>query len=151
MFGKSKNFNSKFQFDLSQFTNNVEASPGITLPNFGSLPPDLNQVNGNTHGGRDKNETTALGGSQLKNAQFKFQPLPLNASQNIEANSFATLHNSSHNSFTPKDTFTAATLNPVSSQAAVFKAAKFPKEIVSRNDLSSWMYHITDYLRLCLL
>lgn len=129
MFGKSKNFNSKFQFDLSQFTNNVETSPGITLPNFGTLPPDLNQVNGNAHGGRDKNETSALGGFQVKDAQFKFKPLPLNASQNIDTASFATLHNSSHNSFTPKDTFTAAALNPISSQAAVFKAAKFPKEI----------------------
>lgn len=130
MFGKSKNFNSKFQFDLSQFTNNIGSSPGITRPNFGSLPPNPTQANGNQQPRRDAHEANSLDASNVDGTQFIFKPFQFHTPDSHVKSSNGISQAASRNPSRFKETFTAAALNPVSSQAVVFNAAKLPKEIV---------------------
>lgn len=124
MFGKSKNFNSKFQFDLSQFTNNAGGVPELPQPNFGaSVPTKVNGTNG-----RDTNPSNL--DANLNGTTFKFEPFQFKPPQSSFA-APAETNTRSQQPTKPSETFVAAALNPVSSQAIVFSAAKLPKEIVS--------------------
>ncbi|GAB5589407.1 hypothetical protein Unana1_04307 [Umbelopsis nana] len=134
MFGKSTNFNSKFQFDLSQFTNNIGNAPGITRPNFGSLPPNSSQTNGNVHHpARDPNDHNMQEGSTLNGSPFVFKPFQFHKPDSLSKSANGNLQSSNQNASPPRDEYTAFALNPVSSQAVVFKAAKLPKEIGSHH------------------
>ncbi|KAJ2960547.1 hypothetical protein NQZ79_g4159 [Umbelopsis isabellina] len=126
MFGKSKNFNSKFQFDLSQFTNNAGGVPELPQPNFGaSLPAKVNGTNGRDTNPSDMNAN--LNGTTFKFEPFQFKPPQSSFAAPAEPNTRA------QQPTKPSETFVAAALNPVCSQAIVFNAAKLPKEIESHH------------------
>ncbi|KAM3584795.1 hypothetical protein VKS41_003597 [Umbelopsis sp. WA50703] len=123
MFGKSKNFNSKFQFDLSQFTSNAGGIPELPQPNFGtSLPAKVNGTNG-----RDTNSNNM--NANLNGTTFKFEPFQFKAPQSSFAVPAEHRTTRAQQPSKPNETVVAAALNPVSSQAIVFNAAKLPKEI----------------------
>jgi hypothetical protein len=130
MFGKSKNFNSKFQFDLSQFTSNAGGIPELPQPNFGtSLPAKVNDTNSNNMN------------ANLNGTTFKFEPFQFKAPQSSFAVPAEHRTTRAQQPSKPNETFVAAALNPVSSQAIVFNAAKLPKEIVRYLHCEFTRYH----------